>query len=78
MAECSGGIERAHIHHRGMGGKDVGWYRNTIPLCGAHHRGGKGEHRLGPTTFDATYNTDRQVEADRIGDLVDTKISAGA
>jgi len=70
--ECEGPIERAHIKHRGMGGKRVPWYRNSWPGCRKHHTGKYGEHRMGVQSFDAKYGEGvRQKEADRIGDVVD-------
>ena|SRR5690348_4183604 len=42
-------IEAAHVKSVGSGGGDP---ENLVPLCGAHHRGLRGQHQKGIATFE--------------------------
>jgi len=55
--------EFAHVRHRGMGGKDVPWVGNGVPLCAFGHHAE--QHALGVLSWQRKHGVDLEEEAER-------------
>lgn len=66
--------EAAHVKSVGSGASDP---ENLVPLCGAHHRGVRGQHQKGMATFEREHSQALQgMTLKQIAKAIDTEYRA--